>query len=117
MKINGFQKMTLLDFPGKVACTIFTAGCNFRCGFCHNAALVTHINDDDSFSEEEILAYLSKRQGLLEGVCITGGEPLMQSGIEDFLRKVKELDDIKSIIKLLVDALVIISNKLSFVFV
>lgn len=91
MKINGFQKMTLLDFPGKVACTIFTAGCNFRCGFCHNAALVTHINDDDSFSEEEILAYLSKRQGLLEGVCITGGEPLMQSGIEEFLRKVKEL--------------------------
>lgn len=91
MKISGFQKMTLLDFPGKVACTIFTAGCNFRCGFCHNAALVTHIDNDSEFSEQEVLSYLSKRKGILEGVCITGGEPLLQPGIEDFLRKVKEL--------------------------
>jgi len=91
MKISGFQKMTLLDFPGKVACTIFTAGCNFRCGFCHNAALVTHIDNDNEFSEQEVLSYLSKRKGILEGVCITGGEPLLQSGIEDFLRKVKDL--------------------------
>ena len=91
MKISGFQKMTLLDFPGKVACTIFTAGCNFRCGFCHNATLVTQIDNDSEYSIDEVLGYLSKRKGILEGVCITGGEPLMQAGIEDFLRKVKEL--------------------------
>ena len=91
MKISGFQKMTLLDFPSKVACTIFTAGCNFRCGFCHNAALVTHIDNETQYSVDEVLNYLSKRKGILEGVCITGGEPLLQAGIEDFLRKVKEL--------------------------
>lgn len=91
MKINGFQKMTLLDYPGKVACTLFTAGCNFRCPFCHNAALVTHINNDVTYSEEEILSYLSKRKGLLDGVCITGGEPLLQDGIEDFIEKIKSL--------------------------
>ncbi|MBE6733501.1 MAG: anaerobic ribonucleoside-triphosphate reductase activating protein [Ruminococcaceae bacterium] len=91
MKINGFQKMTLLDFPSKVACTIFTAGCNFRCPFCHNASLVTHINEDTAFSEEEILEYLSKRQGLLEGVCITGGEPLINADIGSFVAKIKAL--------------------------
>lgn len=83
--------MTLLDFPGKVACTIFTAGCNFRCPFCHNASLVTHINNDIEYSEEEILSYLSKRKGLLDGVCITGGEPLLQDGIEEFIAKIKSL--------------------------
>ena len=81
--------MTLLDFPGKVACTIFTAGCNFRCPFCHNASLVTHINEDAAFSEEEILEFLSKRQGLLEGVCITGGEPLINADIGSFVAKIK----------------------------
>ncbi|MEE0809063.1 MAG: anaerobic ribonucleoside-triphosphate reductase activating protein [Acutalibacteraceae bacterium] len=91
MKISGFQKMTLLDFPGRVACTVFTAGCNLRCPFCHNAALVTHIDESASFSEEEILDYLKKRKGLLDGVCITGGEPLLQNGIEDFIAKIKEL--------------------------
>ena len=91
MKINGFQKMTLLDFPGKVACTIFTAGCNFRCPFCHNAGLVTHISDAAAFSEEEILEFLSKRQGLLEGVCITGGEPLLNADIGSFVAKIKAL--------------------------
>ena len=91
MKISGFQKMTLLDFPGKVACTLFTAGCNFRCGFCHNASLVTHIDADVGYSEDEVLDYLKKRQGLLDGVCITGGEPLLQPDIEDFIRKVKAL--------------------------
>lgn len=82
MIINGFQKMTLLDFPGKVACTIFTAGCNMRCPFCHNASLVTEIDASQNISQEEILSYLEKRQGLLDGVCITGGEPLLQKGIE-----------------------------------
>ncbi len=91
MKFNGFQKLTLLDFPGKVACVVFTAGCNFRCPFCHNASLVTHIQDSTSIDEEEILTYLKKRKGLLDGVCITGGEPLMHPDIEQFIRKVREL--------------------------
>lgn len=91
MKISGFQKMTLLDYPKKVACTLFTAGCNFRCPFCHNASLVTHINNEIDFREEEVLEYLKKRQGLLDGVCITGGEPLIQNDIDKFIGKIKEL--------------------------
>ena len=91
MQISGFQKMTLLDFPGRVACTVFTAGCNMRCPFCHNAALVTHIDNSVSFSEEEILDYLKKRKGLLDGACITGGEPLLQADIEDFIAKIKAI--------------------------
>ncbi len=90
MIISGFQKMTLLDFPGKVACTIFTGGCNFRCPFCHNALLVTE-NFKAEFSEEEIISFLEKRRGLLDGVCITGGEPLLHNGISDFIRKIKAM--------------------------
>ncbi len=90
MIFGGFQKLTLLDFPGKVACTLFTKGCNFTCPFCHNAPLVNKPNEAASFSEEEILAFLKKRQGILEGVCITGGEPLLHP-LEDFLLKVKAL--------------------------
>lgn len=89
MLIGGFQKMTMLDFPGKVACTIFTYGCNFRCPFCHNATLV--IDEAELFSEEDILAYLNKRKGILDGVCISGGEPLLQPDIFDFIKKVKDL--------------------------
>ncbi len=91
MRINGFQKMTLLDYPGKVASTIFTAGCNFRCPFCHNASLVTHIDNESGCSEREVLDYLEKRFGLLDGVCITGGEPLLQEDIADFLKKIKKI--------------------------
>lgn len=91
MIINGFQKLTLLDYPGRVACTIFTAGCNMRCPFCHNASLVTHIDSENTFSVEEVLSYLKKRQGILEGVCITGGEPLLQSDIKEFITEVKNL--------------------------
>lgn len=91
MKFNGFQKLTLLDYPGKVACTLFTAGCNLRCPFCHNASLVTHIDNTNIYNKEEILSYLGKRQGILEGVCISGGEPLMQAEIEDFIKEVKAL--------------------------
>ena len=90
MVFGGFQKLTLLDFPGKVSCTLFTKGCNFLCPFCHNALLVTTPQDSPSYTEEEILAFLKKRQGILEGVCITGGEPLLYS-LEDFLTKVKAL--------------------------
>lgn len=89
MKICGFQKMTMLDYPGKVACTVFTGGCNFRCPFCHNALLVTGIDDENVFDEEEIISYLYKRKGIIDGVCITGGEPLLQKDIAEFLQKVK----------------------------
>ena len=91
MIFNGFQKLTLLDFPGKTACTLFLAGCNFRCPFCHNASLVTHIENYETHTEDEVLSFLKKRQGLLDGVCVTGGEPLLQKGIGDFFAKVKEL--------------------------
>ena len=91
MEINGFLKMTLLDFPGKVACTIFCGGCNFRCPFCHNAFLVTELEKAESFSEVEVLNFLNKRQGLLDGVCITGGEPLLQPDLEEFIRKIKSM--------------------------
>ena len=90
MIFNGFQKMTLLDYPGKVACTLFTAGCNFRCPFCHNALLVTKIDNSDIYDDEFVLGFLDKRKGLLDGVCVTGGEPLMHPELEDFLAKVKE---------------------------
>ena len=91
MIINGFQKLTLLDYPGRVACTIFTAGCNMRCPFCHNASLVTHIDSENTFSVDEVLDYLKKRQGILEGVCITGGEPLLQPDIKEFIAEIKKL--------------------------
>ena len=90
MKLIGLQKMTVLDFPGRVACIVFTFGCNFRCPFCHNASLVTGDGESD-VSEEEFFSFLKKRKGLLDGVCVTGGEPLLQNDIEDFLFKIKEL--------------------------
>lgn len=91
MRIQGLQKLTLLDFPEKVACTVFTAGCNFRCPFCHNASLVVEIPPVGDISEEEFFSFLKKRQGILDGVCVTGGEPLLQPGIEEFIGKIKEL--------------------------
>ena len=91
MKFHGLQKMTLLDYPGKVACTLFTGGCNFRCPFCHNALLVTEIDNSATYTEDEILEFLSKRKGLLDGVCVTGGEPLLHPSIGKFLGKVKSL--------------------------
>lgn len=91
MNIQGFQKLTLLDFPGKMACTIFTAGCNLRCPFCHNSRLVIDPEKTSEYSVDEILAYLKKRQGILDGVAITGGEPLLQPDIDEFIKKVREL--------------------------
>lgn len=90
MNIQGFQKLTLLDFPGKVACTLFTGGCNLRCPFCHNASLVNTPTLEGNM-QEEIMDYLSRRKGLLDGVCITGGEPLLQPDLEAFIRGVREL--------------------------
>lgn len=91
MDIQGLQKVTLLDFPGRVACTVFLAGCNFRCPFCHNASLVTHVDPDRNIPEEEILSFLKKRRGVLDGVCITGGEPLLAPGLDRLIREIKEL--------------------------
>ncbi len=91
MVFNGFQKLTLLDFPGKVACILFLGGCNLRCPFCHNASLVTHINNEYAIDENEVISYLKKRQGILEGVVITGGEPLLRDNLADFLKRVKAL--------------------------
>jgi len=91
MIIKGFQKLTLLDYPEKTACTIFTGGCNFRCPFCHNASLVISPNEAEDITEDEIFSLLSKRQGILDGVCITGGEPLLQSDIAEFMRKIKDM--------------------------
>ena len=89
MKISGLQKLTLLDYPGKLACTIFTTGCNFRCPFCQNASLVLPEAESDRMDEEEVLSFLKKREGVLDGVCITGGEPCLQSDLEDFIEKVR----------------------------
>ena len=88
MHIAGLQKLSLLDFPDKVACTIFSAGCNFRCPYCHNASLLV---DQTRYSEEDILAFLQKRKHLLDGVCVTGGEPLMWRDIDAFLAQIKAL--------------------------
>ncbi len=89
MIIKGFQKLTLLDFPGKTACTVFTGGCNFRCPFCHNALLVTEM-DDYEYTEKEIFEHLELRKNVLDGVAITGGEPLLQKDIERFIYEIKE---------------------------
>ena len=91
MVIQGLQKLTLLDYPGKVACTIFTAGCNFRCPFCHNASLVVDTYKNKEIKLDDIFAFLKKRMGVLDGVCVTGGEPLIQPDIEPFLRRIKEM--------------------------
>ena len=90
MTIEGLQKLTLLDFPGRTACTVFLAGCNFRCPFCHNYDLVAE-PAAPLMQEEELLAFLQKRQGLLDGVAITGGEPLMRRELPELLRKIKAL--------------------------
>ena len=91
MKIHGLQKMTLLDFPGKVACTVFLGGCDLRCPFCHNAELIDG-TAPAVMEEEELLAFLKKRQGLLEGVAITGGEPLLRGQeLTELLEKIRDL--------------------------
>lgn len=90
MNIQGFQKMTLLDFPGRVACTVFTGGCNLRCPFCHNGGLVRTPMEHGNMTDA-VLDYLSRRRGILDGVCLTGGEPLLQPDLEDFLFRLHEM--------------------------
>ena len=90
MKLGGLQKMTLLDFPGRVACTVFTVGCNFRCPFCHNSSLVVS-PEVPELRQDDFFAFLRKRQGLLDGVAITGGEPLLHPDLPELLRKIRAL--------------------------
>ncbi len=91
MLIGGFQKFTLIDYPGKLACIIFTQGCNLRCPYCYNRSLVLPELFDPPIPEEEVFNLLSKRKGFLEGVVITGGEPTVQPDLGDFLKKIKEM--------------------------
>jgi pyruvate formate lyase activating enzyme len=90
MIIKGLQKQTVLDYPGKLACTIFTFGCNFRCGYCHNPELIT---DDGRLqvSQEDIFKFLEERKGFLDGVCITGGEPTLNSDLPEFMARIKDM--------------------------
>ena len=90
MVISGLQKLTLLDFPGHTACTVFTPGCNWRCPFCHNAALVLRPKGQPELDMEAFFAFLQKRRGLLDGVAVTGGEPTLHADLPDFLRRVRD---------------------------
>lgn len=89
MQIAGIQKLSLLDYPGKISCIIFTAGCNFCCPFCHNAGIVRKTLP--LIPQTEVFAFLEKRKNMLEGVCVTGGEPLLQDDLGGFLKKIKDL--------------------------
>jgi pyruvate formate lyase activating enzyme len=89
MKIGGFQKTSLLDYPDRISAIVWTSGCNFRCPFCYNKRLA--LGTAELFPEEEILSFLSKRKALLEGVVISGGEPLLHEDIVDFVQKIKNL--------------------------
>jgi pyruvate formate lyase activating enzyme len=95
MNIGGYQKLTLIDFPGTLATTVFTVGCNFRCPFCHNPELVLGAGQvasgTENKTEQEFFAFLEKRKGKLEGVCITGGEPTLQPDLVDFVKKVRAM--------------------------
>lgn len=91
MNIAGIQKLSLLNYPDKICCTVFTAGCNYRCPFCHNASIIQNQLSEKSISQEEVIMFLKRRIGLLDGVCITGGEPLLQDHLENFIGEIKSL--------------------------
>ncbi len=91
MKIHGFNKTTLLDYPKHLACTVFLSGCNYRCPFCHNASLVINDGLDDVISEDDFFNHLKKRINVIEGVCITGGEPTIYKDLPEFIYGIKEL--------------------------
>jgi len=92
MLICGLQKLSLLNYPEKLAATVFTGGCNMRCPFCHNATLVTRLSESETISTDDVLSFLKKRIGILDGVCITGGEPLLQNDLEDFIVELRRLN-------------------------
>lgn len=89
MEIYGLYKLTLLDYPGLMACSVFTGGCNFRCGYCYNDTLV--FKREKRLSEEEVLTFLKKRKGVLDGVCISGGEPTLQEDLPEFIYKISDM--------------------------
>ena len=89
MKICGIEKFSMVDWDGKIVCTLFASGCNFRCPFCHNSSLA--LSNADPIDHEEIFNFLEKRKGLLDGVCISGGEPTLHKGLFDFARKIKSM--------------------------
>lgn len=91
MYLCGLQKLAMVDYPGKLAATVFTGGCNLRCPFCHNALLVTRLNETPELDEEAVLSFLATRTKLLDGVVLSGGEPLLQPDAADFLRKIRQM--------------------------
>lgn len=91
MQIHGFNKTTLLDYPGHLAATLFLGGCNMRCPFCHNASLVTNPSSQPVIPMEEVLSHLTKRKNILEGVCITGGEPTLYSDLPELIASIKAI--------------------------
>ena len=91
MKILGMEKMSLVDYDGKVATTLFTGSCNFKCGFCHNSQLVLDYSSLPHYSEEEIFSFLNKRKGIIDGVCVSGGEPTLAKDLPSFIEKIKNL--------------------------
>ena len=91
MRIAGLQKMTLLDFPQRIACTVFLPGCNLRCPFCHNASLVLRPGEQPMLEQEELLTFLQGRKGKLDGVCITGGEPTLHKDLPELIRSIKNM--------------------------
>jgi len=92
MKIGGYQKSSLIDFPGKIAAVVFTQGCGWRCPFCHNRSLVFPARFQPSVPEEDVFEHLHSRRGQLDGVVVTGGEPTLQSGLVDFFRRIREME-------------------------
>ena len=91
MQIKGWVRTSLIDYPGKIAAVLFTSGCNFRCPYCQNSELVLHPESLPEIDPAEIFQFLTRRRGLIDGVVITGGEPTLQKGLDDFMRKLKEL--------------------------
>jgi pyruvate formate lyase activating enzyme len=91
MKIFGMEKMSLVDYDGKVCATLFTGSCNFKCGFCHNSALVLDYTSLPHYSEDQIFSYLEKRKGILDGVCVSGGEPTLNADLPLFIEKIKKI--------------------------
>ncbi|MGB9613628.1 MAG: radical SAM protein, partial [Candidatus Margulisiibacteriota bacterium] len=89
LRFKGIQKLSLIDYPDKICCTLFLGGCNFRCGYCHNPSLVLPADDGFDFSEEEVLSFLNERKNFLDGICVSGGEPLLHDDLLSFLKKIK----------------------------
>ena len=89
MLLKGLNKLTLLDFPDKIACIVFTGGCDFRCPFCQNAALVLHPETEAVIPDDEIFSYLRKRKGMLDGVVLTGGEPTLAPDLTEYIKRIK----------------------------